>query len=62
MRAAELRKLGSEDLKKKLEEARKDLFNLRFKHAVGQLEKSSRLREARRDVARLLTLLGEQEG
>lgn len=62
MKAAELRKLGSEDLKKKLEEARKDLFNLRFKHAVGQLEKSSRLREARRDVARLLTLLGEQEG
>jgi len=62
MKAAELRKLGSEDLKKKLEEARKDLFNLRFRHAVGQLEKSSRLREARRDVARLLTLLGEQEG
>lgn len=62
MKAAELRKLGSEDLNKKLEEARKDLFNLRFRHAVGQLEKSSRLREARRDVARLLTLLGEQEG
>ena len=44
-------------LKAKLAETRADLFNLRFKHATGQLEKSAELPFAKREVARILTYL-----
>ncbi|MDL2271689.1 50S ribosomal protein L29 [Desulfovibrio sp. OttesenSCG-928-I05] len=49
--------LDEAQLKTKLAEARADLFNLRFKHATGQLEKSAELPAARREVARILTYL-----
>ena len=49
--------LDEAGLKTKLAEARADLFNLRFKHATGQLEKSAELPAARREVARILTYL-----
>lgn len=59
MKTEEFRKLGLEDLQKKLDESRKELFNLRFQHAVGQLDNKSRLRSKRREIARLLTLITE---
>jgi len=59
MKTQEIRKLGLEDLQKKLDESRKELFNLRFQHAVGQLENKSRLRSKRREIARILTILSE---
>ncbi|MBT3786398.1 50S ribosomal protein L29 [bacterium] len=62
MKNQEIRKLGMEDLQKKLDESRKELFNLRFQHAVGQLENKARLRSKRREIARILTILSENRG
>ncbi len=60
MNAAELRKLSAEQLKDKLAESRKELFDLRFRHATAQLEKTSNLPATKRDIARILTILKEK--
>ncbi|CAK7048417.1 MAG: 50S ribosomal protein L29 [Desulfovibrio sp.] len=49
--------MSQEDLAKKLAEARQDLFDLRFKHATGQLEKTARIPAAKREIARILTYM-----
>jgi len=56
LRARELRALTDEELDKKLLESRKELFNLRFQSATGALENSARLRSAKREIARILTV------
>ena len=56
MRARELRNLSKDELATKLAETRKELFNLRFQSATGSLEDTTRLRHARRDIARILTV------
>ena len=56
MRANEVHALGDHDLVERLKEARVEAFNLRFRHATGELENTSGLSDARRDVARLLTV------
>lgn len=61
MQAREMRNLGSADLRKQLEEAREEHFNLRFQRASGQLEDYSQLKRVQRDIARLLTILRERE-
>ena len=61
MKAIELRKLSLEDLGKKLQESRSDLFQLRFQNAVGQLDKKSKLRDKRREIGRILTIITEQK-
>ena len=53
----ELANLRREDLAKRLEDARQDLFDLRFKHATGQLEKTAELPAAKREIARILTYM-----
>jgi large subunit ribosomal protein L29 len=53
--------LGDEELVHRLADARKELFNLRFQFATGQLDNSSRLQGVRRDIARMLTVLRERE-
>jgi large subunit ribosomal protein L29 len=60
-RVAELRLLGDNEMIERLSEARRELFNLRFQLATGQLDNSSRLGEVRRDIARLATFLRERE-
>ena len=60
MKASELRELNIEDLKSKLTESKKEYFNLRFQQATGQLEKTSELRRAKKDIARILTILTEK--
>ncbi len=62
MRSEEIRKLGVDELRGKIQEARKELFNLRFSHAVGQLEKKSRLNATRKDITRMLTIMTELGG
>ncbi len=57
----ELRELSSEDLLKKIEESKEELFNLRFSQATGNLEKPARIRELRKLVARIKTILRERE-
>jgi large subunit ribosomal protein L29 len=56
MKASEVHALDDHDLIERLKQAREEAFNLRFRHATGELENTSGLGSARRDVARLLTV------
>ena len=59
LRARELRSLSPDELAERLAETRKELFNLRFQSATGALEDTTRLRHARREIARILTVQHE---
>ena len=61
MKNAEIRKLSTEEINKKIAESKEELFNLRMKQATGNLENPSRIRELRKTVARLKTILRERE-
>jgi large subunit ribosomal protein L29 len=56
MNAAELRELSDSELDEKLAEAKKELFNLRFQLVTGQLDNVRLLKQARKDIARVLTV------
>ncbi|MEW5873251.1 MAG: 50S ribosomal protein L29 [Chloroflexota bacterium] len=58
---SKLRELSYGELQRRLEDAQEELMNLRFQQATGELTDTSRLRITRRQIARLLTLMGEQE-
>jgi large subunit ribosomal protein L29 len=60
-KAAELRDLPDDELIVRMEAAKEELFNLRFQLATGQLDNPARMREVRRDVARIATVLRERE-
>ncbi len=62
MKAAELRKLSDTEIADRVNEARDQLFRLRIKHATQQLENTAELRQARRNLARALTLEAERKG
>jgi large subunit ribosomal protein L29 len=53
--------MTDEELEEKMVETRKELFNLRFQSATGALENSARLRSAKREIARILTVKTERE-
>ena len=57
MKAAELRELNTAELNKKLTELKEELLNLRFQHAVNQLENPGRIVTVKKDIARVKTLL-----
>ena len=61
MKASEHRELTEEELQQKYEETKKELFNLRVQQSTGQLEKAVRIRELRREVARILTIMQEHK-
>lgn len=61
MRARQLRDMTDEELAEKMVATRKELFNLRFQSATGALENSARLRSAKREIARILTVKTERE-
>ncbi|MEA3032677.1 MAG: large subunit ribosomal protein [Sphingomonadales bacterium] len=56
MKGSDVHALGDHDLVERLKAARQEAFNLRFRHATGELDSTAGLRDARRDVARLLTI------
>jgi large subunit ribosomal protein L29 len=60
MKASEVRAKSADQLREQLLQLKKEQFNLRFQKATGQLENTSRVREVRRDIARLKTILAEQ--
>ena len=60
MKATEIREMTAEQLSAKLTELKKELFNLRFQHAVNQLENPHRITEVKRDIARVMTVLNEK--
>jgi len=57
----EIRDLGEVELLEKLESLKEELFNLRFQLATGQLDNPMRIKQARHEVARILTVLRERE-
>ena len=60
MKVNELRDKSIDELNSRERELREQLFKLRFQRATGQLENTSRLREARRDIARIKTIAGQK--
>jgi large subunit ribosomal protein L29 len=60
MRASELRDLTVDELRSKEQDLRKELFNLRFQQATGEIENPMRIRAIRKDIARVLTLVGQK--
>jgi len=60
VKASEVHALGDQDLVQRLKEAKEEAFNLRFRHATGELENTSGLSGSRRDLARLMTIARER--
>lgn len=61
MDAAKLRELSDKELQVRLQETRRELFNLRQQWYVGKLEDANRLRAVRKDIARILTIMRERQ-
>ncbi len=61
VKAAELRDLTINELKLKLRDLKQELLNLRFQNSIGQLNNPRRIREVKKDVARVLTIIREKE-
>ena len=61
MKVDELRELEEDQLADRMKTARRELYELRFKHAVGQLENSSQISKVRHDLARIMTVLRERD-
>ena len=60
MKTGEIREMGSDKIKEKLADLKKELFNLRFQNDVGQLENTATLSNVKKDIARLYTISKEQ--
>ena len=60
MKAAELRNMTSEELNAKVKELKEELFNLRFQHAINQLDNPHKIEDVKRDIARVMTVLHEK--
>ena len=61
MKAVEIRGMTPAELETKLEELKKELFNLRFQHATNQLDNPLKIAETKRDIARVKTVIREKE-
>lgn len=61
MKAKEIRDMSLEEMTTKIEELKKDLFNLRFQHATNQLDNPIKIVAVKRDIARINTIIREKE-
>ena len=61
MKVAEVRELDVSQLEDRLAATRRELFNLRFQHATGQLENTGQIKEVRKNIARILTVLNQKQ-
>ncbi len=61
MKVKEIRELSTKEIKEKIVSTKEELFNLRFQQATGTLEKPSRIKDLRHEVARMKTILRERE-
>ncbi len=61
MKAKEIRELSLDEIRRKADDLKQELFNLRFRHSNGQLESPSKIRQTRRTIARVQTLLRERQ-
>ena len=62
MKASEMRELSQDELRMKEQDMRKELFNLRFQQATGEIENPMRIRSLRKDIARVLMIMAEKSG
>ena len=60
MKINDIRKMSAEELDAKLKELKSELFNLRFQHAINQLENPHRIADVKKDIARVMTILREK--
>ena len=61
MKVTELRELGTEELQTKLADSKQELFNLRFQHAINQLDNPKKIAEVKKTIARIKTIIHERE-
>lgn len=61
MKTKEIRELGSEELKSKEKALKKELFELKYQRKIGRVEKPSRFKVIRRDIAKIFTIINERE-
>ncbi|MBQ5601643.1 MAG: 50S ribosomal protein L29 [Clostridia bacterium] len=61
MKASEIRNMSVEELEKELAGLKEELFNLRFKHAINQLDNPHKIADVRKDIARVMTILHEMK-
>ncbi len=61
MKARELRELSEDELRRKEDELKDQLFKLKFQHELGQLENAMKLKSIKKDIARIKTILGENK-
>jgi large subunit ribosomal protein L29 len=59
MKTSEIRELSPDEMQRKLDDLSQELFNLNFQHGSGQLENPQKLKQAKRDIARLKTIIRE---
>ena len=60
MKATEIREMNAEELNAKLKELKNELFNLRFQHAINQLDNPHKIQDVKHDIARVMTILNEK--
>lgn len=61
MKASEIREMSLEELHRKVEDLKEELFNLRFQHETDQLDNSQKMKQTKRDIARVKTVITEFE-
>lgn len=61
MKASEIRDMSLEEMRQKVLDLNEELFNLRFQHGAGQLENPQKMKQAKRDIARMKTIILENE-
>lgn len=61
MKSSEIREMGLEEMQRKRDDLKEEMFNLRFQHGAGQLESTAKLKQIKRDIARIETLIREKQ-
>lgn len=61
MKGSEIRDMNLEEMHRKVGELKEELFNLRFQHEIGQLENPQRMKQARKDIARIKTIIRDNQ-
>ena len=61
MKASEIKDLTMEEMLRKLDDLKEELFNLRFQHETGQLENPQKMKQTKRDIARVKTIIRQSE-
>ena len=61
MKASEIREMNLEEMQRKINDLKEELFNLRFQHEIGQLENPNKMKQTRKDIAQVKTIMREVE-